>query len=374
MVNTVPVSSSAVRWSLYNWYNNGTYAITINPGAYFSTTFSGTSFAIAVDVSAFVAASVSSTNYPRITYSIDNGALVDITLTSASATLTLATGLTAGTHTVYCELTYSSQNIDRWNTPISALKITSFAIDDSASLTLPTGQPQTLLVFSDSIGEGVGAGGTGNIAGARADQTFVPYLANALKAEYGNVSFGSQGWNAQTPANVPKFYDTTTPANSAWYRLFSGQSRLVGGQFNPLPNYLVCVMGTNDGLNSVADGIVTNAVNGWLGAVRSAAPGVWIFVVTPFGGFKESAITAGFNAYQLATPDSKAALINSSSMPSTTSLGITSASLGVNRFSSDGIHPNRDKHAKVAAALAIAIQAKLGTTTVVVRKRRSLVL
>jgi hypothetical protein len=171
-------------------------------------------------------------------------------------------------------------------------------------------------------------------------------LANALNAEVGIIGFSYQGYTITGSGNTPKFYDTTTPANSSFDKYYSGASRLVSGKLFPIPDYIVCLQGTNDQSQSASDGSVTSAVSAWLSAIRADAPTSHIFVTIPFAGGKRSAITSGFNA---APPDGAMHLIDLG-----TAIQPTLASGGLN--TNDAIHPNVRGHATFSSLLANQIR------------------
>ena len=139
-----------------------------------------------------------------------------------------------------------------------------------------------------------------------------------------------------------------------------------------------------------SDVLVTASVEGWLPAIRAAAPTSQIFLCVPFGGFKLSALQNAFSAYQSAHMDNQthfvdlgsevSLLSNFSPLPLVAHIhslqhSIPSRALSrclnasyMSAFSSqashgtsawgataeacDGIHPLASRHAQLGAMLA----------------------
>ena len=137
----------------HNWIVSGSSLWTVHTPAGLQFSFSGTALAVNIDVSAMSA--YSATSYPVIVYSVDNGAFTQVQLTSSTTAITLASGLSAGTHTVDIWQTKTSSTGDNW-TPTNGLKITSFSVSSggaTVSRTLPT---RRALIYGDSITRGRG--------------------------------------------------------------------------------------------------------------------------------------------------------------------------------------------------------------------------
>src|SRR5207253_6713311 len=114
VVSTFTVDNSAIFWCPYSWRLNGSsWAQTSNCGPYFKTTFSGTACFLTIDVSPLTGGSVSAALYPTIRYSVDNGAYTDFQLTSSTTQVTLASGLTNTTHTLYVLVNNEGSVYDR---------------------------------------------------------------------------------------------------------------------------------------------------------------------------------------------------------------------------------------------------------------------
>lgn len=342
MAVTLAVNDTNWFFSPYNWIVTGsTSAQTNNAGAYFKLGFTGTSASLSFDTSALTGASVPAGSYPIIIFSVDNGPWQSVQ-TSSGGTVSLASGLAAGAHQIWCVLKSVDINYDRWNTPIESLKITGCVIDTAASSAPPTlNGSRRMLIYGDSITEGERATGILMPGSSDASTVYGHALGLALGCEYGIVGFGGQGWVAGGAGNVPIF-------GTAWSSYWNGQSRLSGGLLTPAPSYVFCCQGTNDGLQALSAATVTANAAAWLTNVRAAAGlSALVGLIVPFGGYMQAALVAAMASYQ-AAPDARAVVLDISTIPGT-NLGISSPA---NLYSTDGTHLNAWGQSVVAADLA----------------------
>lgn len=346
VLQAVLVNDANFYTSPYNWFKSGSSYVQTNcTGAYCQLRFSGTAVKTTFDVTPMTSNSVSAGNYPIIRYSIDNGAWTSLTLTSATAQVTMATGLTAGNHRLDIQVTNTSYNVDRWNVPQSVVKITQFVIDGGSSSLAPVTKGRNILLFGDSLGEGSGA-----ITSGVTDQqySYLVQLARARGADYGNCSFSGGGWLFTSSSTTnPPLYNVSTPSNSKWDKYWAGQTRLVGGLLSPAPDEIWISIGTNDAKNSTD---LTTAVSPLLTDLRTAAPNAQITVVIPFGQYASSQITSGFNSYQ-STRDFRCYLLDPG-----TALQASLTAAGGTQDSLDGTHANAAGYALMAATLAKLFQ------------------
>jgi hypothetical protein len=343
----VSVTTSDANWkfSPYNWADSSGSKVAVNGGAYCRLGFTGTSISVGIDVSSLVSGGVAAGWYPYLRYSVDNGALTDIQLTSSTNALAVS-GLSAGSHTI--EIVYHAgwwENIggtapDRYTTPVYCIKITGATIDAGASTVAPTWQSDSMIWFGDSISEGIRANNSTTQPTCQAAYDSAPmYLARALGCELGNVSFGGQNYNGS--------FNSIPGLLTAYQYVYSGKSRLTGGVLNPAPKY-VCIWHGANGNPAQAD------VQTAIGNMRTIAPTAQICVIVPVGGTGRTNITAAVAAYQAANPtDAKVALIDQG----------TSWQTGLSSFGSatmqgiDGLHPRATWNARIAADLAVRIGA-----------------
>lgn len=338
MSTTIAVNNAVVLYGLspYNWYQNGSTSLTsVNPGAYIKFNFTGTSLAVVVDMTNVNATGTGSGTYPVIAYTVD-GVRSTFQLTSASASVVVATGLADATHTFQLDFigTDESGNTDRWNTPSMALVITSFTLDTAKTVTQVTLNPGGYyLSLGDSIKEGAvvlaAASNPPYYAGVEdATKSYAKLIADYFQMEYGNCSFAGQSWTGGV-SNVPGLPTSYTS-------LFSGQAR----SFVPTPNIVTVNMGTN---GSVTAGVVTSFMTSLRASVGAGAQ---IMMIIPFSQANVSAITTGYNNYVSGAPtDVRVTLIDLS----TTGSSIVTAN------SYDSVHPNTAGHQLLFNALVSSL-------------------
>jgi len=362
----ISVNNAGLFFSPYNWYFSGSsYAIAQNPGAYLKTNFTGTSAAINLSQDFLVSSATAAGYYPRIQYQVDGGSITDVQLTASTTSIVVATGLTSGTHSLFVVYPGNGNNSlsspDRWQTPVQAIKFTGLTLDSGATVALPTLRPKSMLVYGDSISEGINVNGaSGSAPNTDQDATkTVPWsLASSLNAEVGVKAFSSQGWTVSGIGGVVPFYTPGNDTNSSWNKYSAGKSLLTSGLFTPAPDYIYINHGANDWGQGSSDASVIASIDGWLPAVRAAAPNAIIFLVVPFGQFKASAIISAFNTYVAANPgDNKVFLVNLGSSGATGLSGGGSSSQSV-----DGIHPYAATNATLAASMLPIIQSDINAT------------
>ena len=342
LITTTPVAVNAtgVTYSPYNWFISGaTYAQSNYSGSYVAFSFTGTSLALGISQAA------TGTQYIR--WSIDNQTYLTALVANGSTNLSLASGLTAGTHTVkvYCK-GYGST--DRWTAPQPAesLRITSYIVDQTAAISAPPViKPNTIAIFGDSIVEGYGADRT-QTGPPSNDAVFnwVPPIGEALNAEVGAIGLGGQGYASAGAGNVPAF-------NTAYQYYFGTQSRLTAGVLSPAPTYVLLEHGVNG--SYVQADVVAALTN-----LRTIAPTAILIQMAPFGGQNNTLLLGYFNAYKAANPsDTNCFFID---------LGVTIADGlrgsgfqvgpdGGTKAAADGLHPSTVWAGRLAAALSVAI-------------------
>ncbi|HEY0007208.1 MAG TPA: SGNH/GDSL hydrolase family protein [Tepidisphaeraceae bacterium] len=323
------VSVTDANWffSPYNWRTNGSaWKQTQNNGAYFKISFEGTSATLLVDTSPITNAGQALSGAPKIKWKVNGGPWHIIQINSSR--ISLVTGLVSGHHVIECFMMCSSQAFDRWSIPANVWRVTGLELDPGCNLLPPPLRTNNLVIFGDSITEGVLAVASGGDDLDVNDSTLAvaPGIAEDFDAEYGQIGFGWQGWDANGGGGVAKFFTDADEGPGAWNHQDANTSR----SFSPAPNYVVCIHGANDGIQGKLDATVTAKVKGWLTAVRTALPASRIFLVVPFGGYKRTAITAGFNGYQASASDSDTVLIDLGSA----ALPYVASPYG------DGIHPH----------------------------------
>ena len=367
---TVPVTDSSAYFSPWNWYSDGagsvggnnvkgssTYALSASPGAYlkFQLTAVANGFAtVLIDTS--LLSGVTAANCPTLLISIDGQTPTSVLLVTSATIqrILLGTALAAGSHTITVffqsvNLTSTSAMGDRWTAPnatapAGVVKVTGIEIDGKGSAQAAyTPSSEKWLVFGDSMGEGAAVNGA-TLSDANNDATlaYPKLIGDARGAEYGAVCWAGQGLaSSYSYGNVPKLYDTTTPANSTWNQFFSGASRLSSGLLSPQPANIFIRMGRNDATLGATDAAVTAALTAFLLAVRAAAPSAHIFVAIPYGGDKRAAINSAVSA----VADGSTTVIDLGT--AVANYLPTSGTTGW--YTSDTIHPSARGHAAFAA-------------------------
>lgn len=355
---TFNMNNANIYLSPYAWLLNGsTYAETTAPGNYIKIAFSGsTTLSLNVDVSPL--SGQAAANYPIIRWTVDNNPYQTYQLQSTDSQVSLNTGLSTGAHTAQIYLGSDKDTLDRWNTPVSVLRATGITLDSGSTLSAPTTLPKKMLLYGDSITEGVMAtanytatsSGIGGDTPANNDAMLAwpRFAALAMNAETGTLGYGGTGWSV-TFANIPPLYTPGNDTSSSWNKYFSGQSRLVSSLLSPAPDYIVINDGENDGTTNIQSN-----VSGLLTALRAAAPNAWIFLTIPWGGNQSTNITAAFNSYQSSTPDAKCKLIDLG-IESFFNLAVSPTNYGI-----DGVHPRQQTGGIIAAMLTQKMQSAMG--------------
>lgn len=288
---TYAPTNASLFFSPFNWRSDGagglqannvkgssTFAQTNTPGAYlkFKVTLAAAG-TITLNLDNAHLSTVSAGDFPQLAIFRDSGAptLVQLSGTSTQA-VALGTSLAAGTYSFV--VLFKAANVtaaDRWNTPRLSIKVTGLTVPSSATLGPANLRSRNVVIFGDSITEGVhNRGTTTAVADQDAGYTWAQMLAAALDAEVGIVGFGGQGWNQAGAGSsaVPAF-------TSAWDLYSAGQSRLVSGSLSPAPDLVIVAHGENDAGN----GTTQTVIGSTLTAIRAACT-CRIAVIVPFTG------------------------------------------------------------------------------------------
>ena len=377
-VQDIAVTNSALFFAPYATYSDGGGALAANnvkasstlakwttPGSYleFKVTVSGGAGSVSLLLDTTSTNGVTANECPILSYGYDDRphSTNQLVYSASPVVLTLATGLGSATYTFRVEFKAIGLNTpgDRWTTPAQAVTITGVRIDASASISASTRRTKNLIVFGDSLAEGAGciaaADPNGDVNATDNDgiQAFPSLIARALDAEIGQIAYGGCGFirgidNAVASSTNPSLYSATA-ANRFHDRYFNGASRLVTSAYSPVPDYIVVMMGYNDG-GSLTAGNVTDTVN----SIRTAAgASAWLFILPdPLPNNQSATIQTGVAA--------------ASQTYRTIYLALTQLYTPgtANRFSADagvsGAHPNVRGQAAFSTELAKKIQAQIG--------------
>eukprot|EP01111_Echinosteliopsis_oligospora_P003663 TRINITY_DN15752_c0_g1_i1.p1 TRINITY_DN15752_c0_g1~~TRINITY_DN15752_c0_g1_i1.p1 ORF type:complete len:555 (-),score=163.36 TRINITY_DN15752_c0_g1_i1:61-1494(-) len=348
-VNTksIPINDPSWYFTDYNWAiaSDGSSATSVNPGAYFKIGFSGASVAVDVDLSG-----APSYPYATLRYTIDDLPAIDVLINSTMTSILLGSGLSGGNHSLVVFLRNSLQSVDRW-IPQCFIRVTGLTVEDDAiTYSLPL-RPKRMMIYWDSIGEGVRLYGlsSGDLIDNDSVNSWAMALAAGLDAELSLVAFGALGWTRIGSGNVPPVYTPGNDAQSSWNKIYSTVPRDFSGQLD----YVICGHGTNDGLGGTPPAIVTASVFGWLPALRSeVSEQTKIVLVIPYGGFEAPAIYEAYNTYQAKFNDSSAYLVD---LGQQAQQGLTGFTAEGSWQSSDGVHPFEWRTGQLASMLSFRL-------------------
>lgn len=266
-----PADHAALRYSPYNWLVSGGVAKTINSGAYFTTLFSGQTCSLAFDLTGIA------TPLPQVAISIDGGRWQRQEI-AATIVCTVPAPADANTvpplHLLRVVVAATTETADRWNTQATAVKFRGLILAASATLTATAGSTLNVLLFGDSITEGVRA--LGDTAASRKDTdrndvtgAWSMATAEHLGASFGVVGFGASGLTVGGSGGVPAL-------TSAYNLLWAGQPR----SFAPVPDLVILNEGTNDAAGTAYQTALTTTLNNLL----ALGAGLKVLLLNPFNG------------------------------------------------------------------------------------------
>jgi lysophospholipase L1-like esterase len=307
------------------WNRLADRAITVNAGSHVVARFTGTGVSARFDVT------LNQAPNPTLTWRIDEAD--DWQEGELAATMSLGTGLAAGTHEVTLMARGLNEFQARWAPPlVSSLTFLGFDVAGGALEMSPRPAQPKIELLGDSITEGVNLWpsrpgmdtpcwrGDGRLA-------YASQTAQALGAEWRQVGFGRQGLLIGGNGGVPT-------ANDAFNFIYQGVPR-DGWQ----PDLVTINQGTNDG-GAAADNFRT-AYTQFVTTIRAAYPGAKIAAMRPFNGAHAAEIQAEVTARN-AAGDERVYYID------------TTGWLVAADFT-DGLHPNAQGSQKATAALVTAI-------------------
>ena len=333
---TIPASYSKIYYTEHNWHTDPSgFLETVNSGAYIKVRFNGSSFTLNLDETYSKAASV-------ICWSVDDGPEHNQTLPAVSKDITIASGLKKDVaHSLYLFVRSHVSN-DRWYNPDTRIRIMSVTIDDGAALFAPNLAPKRLMVYGDSIGEGIAV--NGNLSWQYAHDAHLTWafsMALGLNAELSLVAFSGQGYTQSGAGRSPQVWSASGLSNeSAWNWLSEHYKRT----FATCPDYILNGHGTNDFFADPSV-VAANSV-GWMKDMRNACPKSRIFLTVPFGRYSEAAIVKAFQDYQAESSDPLTYLIQ---LGEQGSAGLDAESSTMAAF--DGCHPYGWKSSQLGALL-----------------------
>jgi len=283
--SVTPVAASltdaSIYWSPWTWATPGDGSRrTINAGAYLKTTYSGTRCALALDTTANAApmsqVSVSVDGMPARSYPV-----------SGSIPCAPPAGVIGPRHSLRVSVKSTSEGLARWTAnPQTQVAITGITIDAGQTFGAPVVYPRTMMIYGDSITEGVRTLGYTQPSDTDRNDNAVEWsaqVASRLNAEYGIVGFGGHGLTVSGSGGVPAL-------PTSWSTLYPGQTR----SFASCPDLLLENEGTNDG-NADA-GAVQTAERSFLTQIGGMCAGTRIVVMRPYAGYQWPALQAAVAA------------------------------------------------------------------------------
>lgn len=283
-------------------------------GAYLRTGFTGSSLSIklgkAVDIAVFI------DSKPAV---IKRG---------ANGTVSLASGLPAGNHTIKVVARFQSDEI-----------VFQGLVLASGAKTLPAEPSKGLIEF---VGNSITSGSettNGNISAFAwltgealgVDRTAISFPGITLTAGYSYTFYGAPTIGQEVQyfkLTTPPLYPSKTPANNTDWNF----SRYT-------PDIVVLNIGTNDRLVPVPAATFRAAYVRFLKAIRAKLPTTRIFVMRPYGGHFATEIESAWKEVSGAG-DTRLHFIN------------TSGWLASSDYVADGLHPSDAGQIKASAKLA----------------------
>ena len=237
----------SILYSPYNWGVAGGTAKTINPGAYFRVVFSGEACVLHTNTTG------SAEPFSQFWARVDGGPLQQFVLSGGSPSFNVslgpdyATTFSTGSHMLEVIVKSTTETKARWAPQSTAVVFTGISLADGAVARAPARKKYNVLVYGDSITEGVRTLGWKNVANDTdrndAVRDYSYQLGQALPAEVGVVAFGATGLAQGGSGGVPLLA-------GSWDMLWAGAPRDFAA---PAPDLVVYNEGTNDGSKNVTD-------------------------------------------------------------------------------------------------------------------------
>lgn len=275
----IDASSPNILYSPFNWHVVAGSAKTINAGAYLRTIFGGTSLAITTETRA------NSSPYSQLWIRVDNQAWVQYSLAPDNPTLVVASHLENRKHLLEVLVKSTSESLARWYNSQTVVNLTGFFVDYGQELSLPNRRTKNILIYGDSITEGVRAINSTAVNDTDrndAQGSYAYAISTAFDAEVGIVAFGAAGITAYGTGGVPAL-------PSSYDLIYSGVPRSFAA---PAPDLVIYLIGSNDP-GSITAGLA-KVIHGIIGAAPSSKHLVFI----PFNNSHASEIAAAVAAIE----------------------------------------------------------------------------
>lgn len=265
-----------VYYSPFAWNVTDTSAATINSASYVKFLVSGTFLNFNFDVSQMV------TPVSMVYWRVDNGPMT-LTLVLDTVSVVIPTNNTKGAvpyHTVELFVKSTTESKNRWRAAGDSTRVILTGLETDGELAPWIPSDVNILIYGDSITEGVRAfpGASLGTADNDASMVYSYALGRLLGTETGVIGFGYNALLHDGSGGVP-------PLGKAWNQLWEGVPRSFT---SPKPDLIVLNEGTNDGCDTPYPGCkgtdITEAMTAVLKDLLAACPGVPIAVLEPFNG------------------------------------------------------------------------------------------
>ena len=219
----LPPSDPSFFFSPYQWLVNGSSATTLNTGSYFRLMFTGNFVNLTFDVSLMVAPP------SQLYYKLDNQGAVHFTV-AALVPISVPANLTHGDvpyHFLEVFVKSMTERANRWaaGVPSTRVVFTGLALEAGAKVTQPVPQAMNILIYGDSITEGVLTLGGSQPFDTDHNDASIVYsyrLAQLLGGEIGVIGFGATGLSRGGSGGVPAL-------GVSWNQLWDGVPRACCG-------------------------------------------------------------------------------------------------------------------------------------------------
>jgi len=278
-----------IYYSPFAWHVDGNSSSTINSASYVRFMASGSFLNFKFDVSNMV------TPISEIYWTVDQGPKT-LSLVMDSVSVVIPPNNTAHTvpyHTIELFVKSTTERANRWSATGKSTRIILTGIETDGLLAPWVPQDVNVLIYGDSITEGVLALGGSQKFDTDHNDASVVYsyqLGALLGTEIGVIGFGDNALTHGGSGGVK-------PLGVAWNQLWDGVPRSFT---DPKPDLIVFNEGTNDGCDVTSPGCVGTDITVEMTAVLKdllgACPGVPIAVLEPFNGGQAQHLQAAVKA------------------------------------------------------------------------------
>jgi len=343
----IPVNDANWYFTEWNWHvESSAFAEAVNPGAYFKIKVENAgNVQLLLD---FKGVQYPTRNLVTLQWTVDEGVVQEATLPISGSPLQLFSGPKRA-HSIH--LWMNSRNSYQSWIPWEFVRITGLQVDDDASLSAPTLRPNRLIHYGDSISEGWNikgnpTDGDSRIKADSACDTWMWHTSASLDAEISLIAWAGQGYTKGGNGGTPLLWTKNGDShNNAWAWINSRYKR----EFTKCPQIVTNNHGTNDMSNST---FVPASVTGWLGDFQKACPNTRVIMIPPLGGALFNEISKGVAVYKQSVTASLASNVQVLTLNSLAKKGFW---VGNGWATPDGVHPNIQKNAQLAAIVSGAI-------------------